>query len=170
MDGSTLSVVSSAIINNYSILTYHSMTNTIAFLCKLTESDTHLYFTAALAVSYETGIYPPQLLKTTLPFLFPTISPCTEPHHGLTLELQGSPRGRGTHVEVLQGEDDGVGHKHAAGLLGDGGGQDVWVDGQVWKVTSSSSSERGVLCTEEPAQVLIEDKHQLGHTWEKNTE
>lgn len=117
------------------------------------------------AVSYDIGFDPPTT-KDHTSISFPTISPCTEQHRRMTLGLQSFLRGRGTHVKVLQGEDDGVRHEHTAGLLGDGGGQDVRVDGQVWEVTSASS-ERGVLCTEEPAQVLIEDKHQLGHTWEK---
>ena len=71
----------------------------------------------------------------------------------------------GAYIQVFQGEDHRVGHKHAAGLLGDGGGQDVGVDGQgeVAAARLPRPPQRGVLRAEEVAQVLVKDKHQLGH-------
>lgn len=70
------------------------------------------------------------------------------------------------YIQVLQGEDHGVGHKHAAGLLGYGGRQDVGVDGEgkVVFVQVPGSPQRGVLRAEELAQVFVEHKDQLCHT------
>lgn len=72
----------------------------------------------------------------------------------------------GTYIQVLQREDHGVGHEHAAGLLGDGGGQDVGVDGEreVALAHVAHSPQRGVLGAEELTQVFVEHEHQLGHT------
>lgn len=63
---------------------------------------------------------------------------------------------------MLQGEDDGVGHEHAAGLLGEGGRQDVGVDGEREVASARVAPQRGVLGAEELAQVFVEHKNQLG--------
>jgi len=70
------------------------------------------------------------------------------------------------YIQVLQREDDGVGHEHPAGLLGDGGRQDVGVDGEGEVVFArvARPPQRGVLRAEELTQVFVEHEHQLGDT------
>lgn len=71
---------------------------------------------------------------------------------------------RQTHINVLEGENDWVVNEDAAGLLVDGGGDDVRVDGHghVVAVAFGGHLDGGVLGREELAQVLVEHKHQLG--------
>lgn len=70
---------------------------------------------------------------------------------------------------MLQSEDHRVGHKHAAGLLGYGGRQDVGVDseGKVMFVQVPDSPQCGVLRAEELTQMFVEHKNQLCHTCRK---
>lgn len=67
---------------------------------------------------------------------------------------------------MLQSKDHGVGHKHAAGLLGYGGRQDVGVDGEGKIVFAQvpDSPQRGIFRAEELTQVFVEHKNQLCHT------
>lgn len=87
-------------------------------------------------------------------------------HHSLALIGDPVRSQEDTYIQVLQSEDHRVGHKHTAGLLCDGGWQDVGVDseGEIVFVQIPHSPQRGVLCAEELTQVLVEHKHQLGHT------
>lgn len=66
---------------------------------------------------------------------------------------------------MLQREDHGVGHKHAAGLLGDRGRQDVGVngEGEVASARVPRPPQRGIFRAEELTQVFVEHEHQLGH-------
>lgn len=83
--------------------------------------------------------------------------------------LSGEPTEE-AYIQVLQSEDHRVGHKHAAGLLGYGGRQDVGVDseGKVVFVRVPDSPQCGVLRAEELTQVFVEHKNQLCHTcWKK---
>lgn len=74
-----------------------------------------------------------------------------------------------THVNVLQGENHRLVNEHAAGLLVDGGGDDVGVDGhrRVAAVGLVAHHDGGVFRAEELAQVLVEHKDELGHPWRR---
>lgn len=65
--------------------------------------------------------------------------------------------GEAAYIQVLQCEDHGVGHKHAAGLFCNRCGQDVGVDGEreVVFVQVPHSPQRGIFCTKELTQVFV---------------
>ena len=68
---------------------------------------------------------------------------------------------------MLQGENHRVVNEHAAGLLVDGGGDDVRIDAhrRVAPVSVVGHLDGGVLGAEELAQVFVQHKHQLGEAW-----
>lgn len=72
-----------------------------------------------------------------------------------------------TYVKVFEGEDNRLRDEDAAGLLVDGGRQDVGVDGECVVPHSSSFThqpESGVLRGQEVPQVFVQHKDQLCNT------
>lgn len=68
-----------------------------------------------------------------------------------------------THINVGQGKENGIGQEDTAGLLVDGGGNDIWVhsDGAVPASKLTTEFYGCVFGTEESTQTFVNYENQL---------